>query len=172
MLRDLLAQQRHQILDRWTERVLDTYPRETAAFLKREKDRFRNPVGYTVESGLAKIYDALIGGADEGEIEGAVDDIVRMRAVQEFSPSQAVGFGQPLKEIVADAIRAAGADRTSGAAGYIIADFSEFESQVDRVTLRAVDCYVKCREKVFQTSLREARAGGMVAAAMRDRSAR
>jgi hypothetical protein len=172
MLRDLLAQQRRQILDRWTGRVLDTYPRETAAFLKKEKDRFRNPVGYTTETALAKIYDALLGDAGEGELERAVEDIVRMRAVQEFPPSEAIGFGQSLKEIVADAIKAAGADRTSGAAGDIPADFSEFEARVDRVTLRAVDCYVKCREKVFQTSLREARAGGMVAAAMRDRSAR
>jgi hypothetical protein len=171
MLRDLLAQQRRQILDRWTERVLDTYPRETAVFLKGERDRFRNPVGYTVETGLAKIYDALLGNEADSEIERAVEDIVRMRAVQEFSPSQAVGFGQPLKEIVADAIKAAGTDRTSGAAGDIPADFSEFEAQVDRVTLRAVDCYVKCREEVFQTSLREARAGGMVGSAMRDRSA-
>jgi hypothetical protein len=169
MLRDLLVQQRRQILDRWTERVFDAYPREAAPFLKAEKDRFRNPVGYTIEAGLARIYDGLVDDVDEDGIEQAVEDIVRMRAVQEFSPSKAVGFAQPLKEVIGEMIKAASRDSAFVTAKDFLEDLCRLGEKIDRVTLCAVDCYVRCREKVFHTSLKEARVGGMVAAATRNR---
>jgi hypothetical protein len=171
-LRDVLAEQRQRILDGWAERVLNAYPSESLPFLKGEKDRFRNPIGYTIVAGLERIYDELFGKQANGGVERPIDDIVRMRAVQEFSPAEAVGFMSPLKEVVREAIEAACPAWRTGVERDLLADFARFEGEVDRVTLVAVDCYNKCREKLSRIRLRETLAGGMLAAAERNRRIR
>jgi hypothetical protein len=166
MIRDLLVQQRKQILARWKEFALDAYPAESASFLKGESDRFRNPVGYTMVDGLEKIYDGLIGTGMDASAKQAIEEIIRMRAVQQFSPSEAVGFIIPLKAIVRKAVEAGGTTLPLGAGTDLFAAFVRFEETIDQMTLFAVDCYSRCREAVFQTSVKEARAGGMIGASI------
>jgi len=48
VLEHLLSQKRAAILGRWFQLILETYPADTSRFLKKEKDRFVNPVGYTI----------------------------------------------------------------------------------------------------------------------------
>jgi hypothetical protein len=168
-LKDFLAEQRQRILDGWAERVLNAYPSESLTFLKGETDRFRNPVGYTIVAGLERIYDELLGRQANGGAERPIDDIVRMRAVQEFSPAEAVGFMSPLKHVVREAIEASCPVWTTGVERDLLADFARFEGDVDRATLVAVDCYRKCREKLSRIRLKETLAGGMLAAAEKNR---
>ena len=59
-----LIRKKAAILNRWVNMVFDTYPGDTAAFLKGERDRFTNPVGYATKINLEKILDGLLAGAD------------------------------------------------------------------------------------------------------------
>jgi hypothetical protein len=170
-MNDLLEQRRKEILNKWTHGVLDTYPAESTPFLKDEDDRFRNPVGYTIEKGLERIYGGLVAESFDVGVKEAIEDIIRMRAVQQFSPSEAVGFMIPLKGIIRGAVEV-----TRKAS---VADSSEFgalltrtEREIDRMTMFAVDCYVKCREAIFQVRVREASAGGMMGASIARRRVR
>jgi hypothetical protein len=166
MIKDLLVQKRKKLLERWTEEVLDAYPSESGPFLKGERDRFRNPVGHTIAAGLERIYDGLIEDGNRAGAEQAIEDIIRMRTVQQFSPSEAVGFMLPLKELVREAIRSTASETSSRAGTELLGDFADLEMILDRLTLYAVDCYAGCREAVFQASVNEARAGGMMGAAV------
>ena len=71
--------------------TLDAYPDETVNFLKEEGDPFSNPVGAGLRQGLADIVDALAHDAGDEVIESALDRVIRVRAVQDFQPSETVG---------------------------------------------------------------------------------
>jgi len=62
-LKELLNKHRSRILARWVGLVFDTYPAETARFLKSEPDRFANPVSYTIRCNLDLLLDDIINEA-------------------------------------------------------------------------------------------------------------
>ena len=104
MLARELAIHRESILDRWIGSVMGAYPDETAKFLKKEGDPFSNPVGAGLREGLADIVDGLANGAGEEVFDPALDRVIRVRAVQDFSAAAAVGFVFDLKQIVRKAL--------------------------------------------------------------------
>ena len=143
------------ILDRWFNVVLATYPEDTARFMAGVGDPFANPVGHTLREGLDRLLDRLAADAPAAEFATAVDGIVRIRAVQEFAPSVAVGFVQELRGILREELAESGLDAAGRAA---------LESGVDRLALSAFDVYMQCREKLFEIRVREIREGQLLAA--------
>ncbi len=101
---ELLSKEKGAILERWHQRVLETYPAETAGFLGQTKEPFANPVGATLLKELPVVYQALLGTADPTRTAQALDDLVRLRAVQNFSPSQAIGFIFTLKSVIRELV--------------------------------------------------------------------
>jgi hypothetical protein len=152
---EALQAAREPVLERWFQAVIATYPRDTARFLAGGGDPFANPVGHAVRDGLRKIYDSLVADAPPAELSSAGDGIVRIRAVQEFAPSDAVGFVYTLRGILRGELAAAGLD----AAGRVAV-----EDGVDRLALAAFDAYMKCREKIFEIRVREIRETQLLAA--------
>ena len=73
-----------------------------------------------------------------------LDPIVRIRAIQDFTPSQAVSFIYALKAIVRNVIGKKIADPKMHKA------LSKFEVRVDQLQFLAFDVYVTCREKIFE----------------------
>ena len=97
-----IAQHRDEILKRWIDLVVDGYPEETAKFLRSKSDQFANPVGAGLHEGLADLLDGLINGVDAVDLGPALDRVIRVRAVQEFAPSEAVKFVFDLKDLLFD----------------------------------------------------------------------
>ncbi len=145
----LLGQRRGRVLERWLDLVIATYPAQSAAFLRGEKDRFRNPIGATLTRELAVLFDALVDGNSGEEARQAVAAVVRMRAVQQLTPAAAVSFVPLFKRAVAEELGADGAQR----AGELLTLYA----RVDELTLQAVNELVECREQVFRLRAREAR---------------
>lgn len=127
---------REAIAGEWMERVLRTYPAETAAFLASEQDPFRNPVGHTLRQGLAILLDELLLAMDRPRVTAALDSILQIRAVQDFTPGQALEFLFQLKPIVAEF-----APR---------ADSEQIGALIDEMVLMGFDLYVKYRERMFE----------------------
>ena len=138
-----LAGKQSAVVQEWFERTLRSYPGQTVGFLRGEKDPFRNPVGHTLRDGLGVLFDELAGEMDQARITAALDAIVRIRAVQEHSASQAVGFLFLLKEVL----------REKSPAG----DLAMLENRIDRMALLAFDLYMKCREKIYEIKAEEAK---------------
>jgi len=147
-LDEALTAQRTAVLDRWFQAVAATYPEDTARFLASVADPFSNPVGSTLREGLGRLFDALAAEPSPAGLAAAIDGIVRIRAVQEFAPSAAVGFVYALKGILREQLAGAGLSPE---------EHATLESGVDRMALAAFDVYLQCREKIFEIRVREIR---------------
>ena len=151
-LKQQLMEKKPAILKRWFDAIAETYPRDTAGFLKKRKAQFTNPVGYTLAEGTERLFDALLQGMIPDTVKTFLDGIVRIRAIQEFTPSEAVAFIFQLKKIVRQEI---GSDipRQPGMTDELMA----FDSAIDDLALFSFDIYVKCREKIYELKANEAR---------------
>jgi hypothetical protein len=150
-LEKILEQKQSVIEKKWFEFTAKTYAPDTAEFLKSKTDRFANPVGGVMLNGLRVLLDQLIHGMDSETITSHLDPIIRIRAVQNFTPSQATAFILSLKKILRENLAKELRDSR------IAAEFVLFESKVDQLCLMAFDIYMQCREKVFQISANETR---------------
>lgn len=150
-IRDILHQKRSNILEHWFRLILDTYPPDAVQFLKKQGDSFANPVGCSISRGIEEIFDELIGEADFDKVAPILDQIVRIRAVQDFSPAQAVGFVFELKKSIRQEL--AKELRTEA----IAADLRKLELQIDRMGLLAFDIYMSCREQIYAIKANEAK---------------
>ena len=88
------------VLEQWIAQTIQSYPSAAVAFLSGESDPFRNPVGHTVRQCLTVLFDRLHGEIDPGCIAPALDALIRLRAVQDLTASQAVGFVFLLRPIL------------------------------------------------------------------------
>ncbi len=151
-LEQLLVQNREPILKRWRNLILDTYPPDGSVFFGQEKDRFANPVGTIITEGIEGLYNNLIGQADSDMLSKCLDSIIRVRAVQDFSPSGALTIFPLLKKSVREYL---GREILES---HLFDELLELESRIDEVMLLAIDIYVKCRQQVHDIRIRELKA--------------
>jgi hypothetical protein len=142
-----LANRRTAIVMRWFERMLQTYPEATTGFLSQERDPFRNPIGHALKEGLSTLFDGLIQSAAPASLAPVLDNIVRIRAVQDFTAGQAVSFPFQLKQIIR-------AELAPEALKYAD-ELAALEARIDELVLLTFDLYVKCREQVFEVKANE-----------------
>lgn len=147
-LSELLGGRRDALLGAWRRRILAAYPEETQAFLTEKKDPFGNPVGAALEEGTAAILAYLIDGGDRDELGGSLQHLVRIRAVQQFSPAQAVGFVFQLKDVVRGEL---GGSLSSEA---LFGELLAFESRIDDVTMVCMELYTEAREQLYRSQLK------------------
>jgi hypothetical protein len=149
MLSDLLTRNKATILQRWVRLIVATYPADTARFLQREQDRFLNPVGHAIQQESEVILDGLLRGVPVAELGPAVDNIVKVRAVQDFVASQAVEFIFLLKTAVREVLAAEKATKPG------LDEILDFEARVDGLALLAFDVYMQRRERIFEIRTKE-----------------
>jgi len=150
-LETLLEDRREAVLEIWFESIIKTYPKQTSEFLLKQKDQFRNPLGYSIERAIGPIYDQVVTDMNEAELLAALDGVVRIRSVQEFTPSEAVAFVFDLKTIIRDVL--GDRSREMERAG----ELADVDSRIDRVAMLAFDKYMECRQKLFEIRTGEIR---------------
>lgn len=145
---------RSAILQRWFDVIVETYPVDTSSFLKSQQDRFANPVGAAISQGIEGIFDEILHqGMDTEKVSAFLDNIIRIRAVQDFSPSDALAFIFLLKKVVREEIKKELHE------SHIADELLTFESNIDDLALLSFDIYMKCREKVYEIKANEAKNG-------------
>lgn len=150
-LKNLLIAKKSAILKKWFDAVADTYPDNTSGFLKKQKAQFTNPVGYTLAEGLEGLFEALLKGMIADTVKTFLDSIVRIRAIQEFTPSEAVSFIFLLKKIIRQEL--GNEIQQPGVNDELIS----FDSSIDDLALYSFDIYMNCREKIYELKANEAR---------------
>ena len=142
----IAAKQRAVIAERWTEQALAVYPPNTVRLFLAEKDRFRNPVGEAIRRNLTLLLDTVLSDESLDHAAEALDEIIRIRSVQELSAADAIRFVLELKQIVRDT--------------EVWSDefLRALDSRIDELALRAFDTYVGCREDVFRVRANQERA--------------
>lgn len=150
VLEHLPSQKRAAILGKWFHLIVETYPSGSSGFFNQETDRFANPVGYTISREIEVLYEELVAGMDFGKLSASLNNIIRIRAVQDFSPSQAIAFIFLLKKAVREELE--------GEIGENFEGWLTFESRIDKLALLAFDIYVKCREKIYEIRVNKVKA--------------
>ncbi len=150
-LEKILIESRAAILHDWFNLVVETYPSETARFLKSQKDPFANPVGRAVRNGVEDLFDELLGGLNREHAGACLDPMIRIRAIQNFTPSEAIGFIFSLKAVIQKIIGKKIVEKK------LSQEFHAFESKIDDLGLIAFDIYMKCREKIYEIKANEFR---------------
>ncbi len=148
-LNQLLAQRKTAILKAWFASTIKTYPSDTAKFLKSQKDPFANPVGRTISRGLEKLLNELLKEMDPEIMQSLLDPIIRIRAIQNFSPSQATSFIFSLKDAVRETLKKEDPESKH------FQELLLFESKIDELAKMAFDVYMKCREKIYELKANE-----------------
>ena len=147
----LLAPKKKAIIQKWIDQVLDSYG--SSEFFKRQKDRFANPIGATVTEGLQNLYAVVLEERDLAEAAKPLESIIKIRAVQDFSPSQSVAFVYQLKNIIREELaREQNREETQ-------ASLATLEARIDTVALMAFDFYMDCRERLHRIRVNEVLSG-------------
>ncbi|RJO66761.1 MAG: hypothetical protein C4523_11435 [Myxococcales bacterium] len=144
-VKDLPIQNREAILKRWVELTLATYPEEAVRAFAKTRDPFANPLGAAVRNGTQALFDLLVADADDLKLQAAADGIVRLRAVQNFSASEAVSFVFLLKTALRELMPAG------------CPELETMTARVDRLSLAAFNRYMQCREQVWKIHATELR---------------
>lgn len=151
-LENFLQQKAPHIRKRWLNLIIETYPTDSQRFFREQKDPFANPVGTTVSREVESLYHELLHGMDPERLNSSLDAIVRIRAVQDFSPAKAMSFIFLLKKVLREEL-----DRKIKESPAAFEELLTLESRLDEMALRGFDLYVKCREKIYEIRAKEAK---------------
>jgi len=143
-----------KIVGKWVEYTLATY--SSSGFFQRERDPFANPIGGNVREALGKLFPLLVKGADVSTMVPALEQLVSIRAVQEFTPSQAVAPLNAVKHITRE-VFAADKERR-----HLVAELYDFDFAVDLALLAAFDIYMKFRERLYKVRIDEIESGSHI----------
>jgi hypothetical protein len=98
---------------------------------------------------LARLVDELIVWQSPDRICEALSDIIKIRAVQDFTPGKALAFVFSFKKIVRERFEREVHDRR------LHDELSLFDSRVDNLSLLAFDIFVKQREQIYAMRVEE-----------------
>lgn len=159
-IKDLLIRDQAAIKQQWLDLIIETYPPESREFFKNKKDRFQNPVGAVLSKQVDSLFDALLKDAADEELAVILEDFIKIRAVQEFIPSDAIGFILYLKQAVRKILEK---DIESH---QLNQELLEFEIRIDQLLLKAFDVYSQSREKLYEIRANELKRRSFMASRM------
>lgn len=144
-----LAERKDELSKKWAELILRTYPKETQKVWTRQRDRFQNPVGAAILEATRALVELIIEWQDAQRIAEELDRLIRIRSVQDFTPSQAVSFVFLLKKLLRDEYF-----KPFEAEGRL-AELLRFEAKVDNLAMMSFDIYSKSREQIYRLRIDE-----------------
>jgi len=120
-------------------------------FLSVNKNQFGNPIGFTLQQDLPIIFDELSGNMDNEVLEASIENIIKIRAVQEFSPAEATGFINLIKNIVISEAQVMMTEKS------FIDSYFTFEKNIDTANGIAFEKYLEMKLKLSEIKINEIR---------------
>jgi len=143
---------KQKLVEKWIAAVIATYPAESVKFFNNTKDPFANPVGSTIKRSIDLLFAQVVKKKmDTTAVKEALDLIIRLRAVQEFTPSQAISFIFTIKHLFQKSLDKYRPDKD------VDLFLEDVVSNVDELILFAVDIYGKYREKIYLLRINQAK---------------
>ncbi len=169
-LKQELYKNRVLFIKKWFQATIDTYPAQTAKILSKDSNRFDNPIGSVTYKTIENVFNLIIKDFNDKTLEKELDPVIRIRAVQSFSASQAVSFVFALKDIGENILGTNKIGTNKIDINKIdinkidinkietnkietnkidINMVREFDKLVDKIALAAFNKFMKCREEIF-----------------------
>lgn len=156
------AQMRDLFVQEWLACTLRTYPSQTGRFLSHERDPFRNPVGQMLRVALSALAGELFGSFDRTRVTASLGEVVRLRAVQEFTPAEAVEFVTLARHAVRGLAETESPRLAPGALDVL-------DARIDDMVVIAADLFEQCRVELRAIAERATRRRGFVLERMQAR---
>jgi hypothetical protein len=150
-LRGLLEEKKSSVVKKWVHAIFESYPADSSNFFQKQQDRFLNPVGNTISEGVQDIFDEFLQDPNSEKIFPILNDIIKIKAVQNFPPSTALSFLFLLKEVIREEVE------SEIRIKQLAEELTEFEAQIDKLILLSFDIYMKCRERIYEIKADEVR---------------
>ena len=150
-LKKFLTDHKKEITERWFEIIIQTYPAESFKFFSESTKKFSNPVGYTIHEEISSIYEDMVNLSCTEHTEKSLENIIKIRAVQEFTPTEAVSFIFRVKGIV----RESAAELIPNSIS--IKEINNLDDFCDELACKAFDLYMSAREKLYEIKANEVR---------------
>jgi len=151
-LRELLSQKRSPILKRWLDLIAASQPAGKPP-VKTNKDPFSNPEGYTLNLETEAIFSELVQDRmDTAKVCSSLENIIKIKAVQDITPGQALSFMFLCKEAIIEELMDEIEKRN------YLGQWLELESRIDKLATLSFDIYTQCREKICQLRIKEIKA--------------
>ncbi len=149
-IEERLLEKKKIFLQEWFDLLAASYPLETVRLLKKETNQFANPVGHTFSAAMGEILDEFLGENSAEAMGPLLDRIIRIRAIQNFSPSSSLAFIFGIKTLARQLLEA---ELATGEVSR--EEISDFNEKVDGLALFAFDVYMGCRENLFEVRMTE-----------------
>lgn len=149
---DILNQRKDVFVAEWFKQTIETYPDKAFKYFSDDKKQFANPVGYIISNELTRLYDELLQMEYSSNLTEILDNIIRIRAVQDFTPSQALSFFYVLKDILKKDLGDSLSDKS------ILNDYLMFCRKIDDLMGKAFDRFMEAREKLWEIKTNELKA--------------
>ena len=145
-LSELLVERKPAIIKGWMDSMLELYHKDTRTFLVKRKDQFANPIGHSLSTNLELLYELLLENKDLDAVkaESALDELIRVRSIQDFSSSDCVSFIFLLKDVVHQELE----NELKEAS--LIKEFLLLGSRIDRLMLLGFDIHMRYRERIYK----------------------
>lgn len=144
-----IAGRSSELAQKWAELILGTYPEQTQAVWRKNRDQFTNPVGNFILKSTSELIPLLLTWNDPVAVAASLEQIVKIRAVQDFTPGQALSFVFLLKKLLRSEFSEELSQRGE------LSDLLRFETRVDNLAIIAFDLYVAARDQVSRMRVEE-----------------
>lgn len=143
----ILNKKEPQILSRWQAAALSPYENALHLSGQKPKGRFADPISYLMMNNTREIWKWLIKAENDPDIVKPLEEICRMKAVQEPRPSKALSFIFDLKQIIREELEHEHGDWESG--------LRDIDRRIDETALLAFDIYSECRARIYEIKVNE-----------------
>lgn len=147
-LETVLQEKKAKILEKWEDSILSGFAPETFHIFKKQKNQFANPVGHKVRTGLSELFDVLCDTSDQEVITPDLEQLIKMRAVQPVSSSDAVSFVFKLKQIARKELKKEKLEE-------FYHDWLAFDARIDAAALAIFDMFMASKEHLYKVRISE-----------------
>ncbi len=117
--------------------------------LRTVDDEFLNPAGTTVRTATKKLLDAVLGEDIETEsLQKSMKELIRLQAVQELSPAQAMLPFVTLKQHIYNIVEKALVSEN-------FLEYKEMTDRIDTLMLMAFDMFAQDKEELYRVRVKE-----------------
>ncbi|SHN51770.1 RsbRD N-terminal domain-containing protein [Desulfovibrio litoralis] len=149
-LKQLITEHKDKLLEDWTTLVYSGYAFDTAGFLRTKNDQFTNPVGWrTTHVGESLIKAITNEHVNIDELNHTLDEFIRVRAVQDFTPEQALAVLFLMKECILKRFKSEIKNNN------LWLELWDISSRLDGISLLSFSFYIKNREVMFNLKLED-----------------
>lgn len=149
MIKQLLLNKKDIIAKKWIEGIYNTYSKNTSLFFAREKDKFANPVGHTLSKEINELLFELLEEKNPQKLTSCLNNIIRIRTIQDLLPSEAISFIFILKDIIQEELKNDLPDKKS------MSELIKFFNLIDKLGLMAFDITLEYHKKISEIRVNE-----------------